>query len=306
MMGYLMRRMIWLLVVVFLVSSAVFFMIHLIPGDPIDQILGENALPGKREELRRALHLDLPLHEQYLLYWRQLLRLDLGTSIYTQEKVWDIIKSKYPQTIKLACSSLALALLISLPLGIIAALRQNRLLDNLSMVMALLGISLPSFWLGPLLVLLFSIKLNWLPPSGNQGWQSIILPSISLGTALAAILTRLTRASMLEVLREDYILAARAKGLPESRVILRHALKNALLPVLTILGLQFGSLLGGSVIVEEIFAWPGIGHEMINAIRTRDFPLVQGCILIIATTYVATTILTDILYALINPRIRYD
>jgi len=185
-------------------------------------------------------------------------------------------------------------------------LKQNKALDNISMVTALLGISLPNFWLGPILILIFSINLNWLPPSGNYGWQSLILPSSSLGTALAAILTRLTRASMLEVLREDYILAARAKGLPESRVILKHALKNALIPIITILGLQFGSLLGGAVIVEEIFAWPGIGREVVNAIRTRDFPLVQGCILVIATTYLAVVILTDLAYALVNPKIRYD
>ena len=306
MKSYFLRRIGWMLLIVFLVSTAVFFMIHLIPGDPIDQILGENALPGKREELRQALNLHLPIYQQYWLYWKELITLDLGTSIHTQEKVWDIIKAKYPQTILLACTSLAVAILISIPLGILAALNQNKALDNISMVTALLGISLPNFWLGPILILIFSINLNWLPPSGNYGWQSLILPSSSLGTALAAILTRLTRASMLEVLREDYILAARAKGLPESRVILKHALKNALIPIITILGLQFGSLLGGAVIVEEIFAWPGIGREVVNAIRTRDFPLVQGCILVIATTYLAVVILTDLAYALVNPKIRYD
>jgi len=306
MKSYFLRRIGWMLLIVFLVSTAVFFMIHLIPGDPIDQILGENALPGKREELRQALNLHLPIYQQYWLYWKELITLDLGTSIHTQEKVWDIIKAKYPQTILLACTSLAVAILISIPLGILAALKQNKALDNISMVTALLGISLPNFWLGPILILIFSINLNWLPPSGNYGWQSLILPSSSLGTALAAILTRLTRASMLEVLREDYILAARAKGLPESRVILKHALKNALIPIITILGLQFGSLLGGAVIVEEIFAWPGIGREVVNAIRTRDFPLVQGCILVIATTYLAVVILTDLAYALVNPKIRYD
>ena len=306
MKSYFLRRIGWMLLIVFLVSTAVFFMIHLIPGDPIDQILGENALPGKREELRQALNLHLPIYQQYWLYWKELITLDLGTSIHTQEKVWDIIKAKYPQTILLACTSLAVAILISIPLRILAALKQNKALDNISMVTALLGISLPNFWLGPILILIFSINLNWLPPSGNYGWQSLILPSSSLGTALAAILTRLTRASMLEVLREDYILAARAKGLPESRVILKHALKNALIPIITILGLQFGSLLGGAVIVEEIFAWPGIGREVVNAIRTRDFPLVQGCILVIATTYLAVVILTDLAYALVNPKIRYD
>lgn len=306
MKGYFLCRIGWMLLIVFLVSTAVFFMIHLIPGDPIDQILGENALPGKREELRQALNLHLPLYQQYWLYWKHLITLDLGTSIHTQEKVWDIIKAKYPQTILLSFTSLGLAILISIPLGIVAALKQNKSLDNISMVIALLGISLPNFWLGPILILIFSINLNWLPPSGNYGWQSLILPSFSLGTALAAILTRLTRASMLDVLREDYILAARAKGLPEYQIILKHALKNALIPIITILGLQAGSLLGGAVIVEEVFAWPGIGREVVTAIRTRDFPLVQGCILIIATTYLTVNILTDLAYALVNPKIRYD
>lgn len=288
------------------VYTLVFLIIHLVPGDPIDLMLGETAKPSDREFLRKELGLDRPITHQYFSSLFRAVKGDLGRSLHTNQPVLETILKRIPATLELTIGAMIIALMISLPLGIIAALRQYSVFDNGSMFFALLGISMPNFWLGPLLIILFSIKLGWLPVSGRGGIEYLILPAITLGTALAAILTRMIQSSLLEVTKEDYITFARAKGLREFMIIVKHALSNAMIPVITILGLQFGSLLAGSIITETIFSWPGIGRLTIQAINTRDYPLVQGCILTISLSYVLINFLTDLLYAYIDPRIRYE
>ncbi len=288
------------------VSLIVFFMVHMIPGDPVVLMLGETAQPADIEQLRHDLGLDKPLPGQLIDYFQGIVQGDLGRSLHTRKPVTEILISRFPATLELTLVSMFAALLIALPLGILSAVRANTLVDSSSMFFALLGVSLPNFWLGPMLILLFSIKLDWLPVSGRGDWSTYILPAITLGTALAAILTRMIRSSLLEVLKAQYVTTALAKGLSTRRVILKHALRNALIPVVTILGLQFGALLGGSVITETIFSWPGIGREMIQAIQSRDYPIVQGCVLLISTTYVLINLLTDLVYGAIDPRIQYQ
>ncbi|MGA1867502.1 MAG: nickel ABC transporter permease [bacterium] len=301
-----MNKLIFTLITVVGVISLVFFLIHLIPGDPIELMLGEMAQPADIAKLRKDLGLDKPIATQYKDYIVNLIQGDLGHSIRSHAPVSSLIIKHFPATLELTIAALIVAVLISLPAGIISATKQFSLYDHGSMLFALLGISMPNFWLGPLLILLFSVKLGWLPVSGRGSIAHLILPAITLGTAMAAILTRMTRSSLLEVIREDYITTARAKGLKEGRVIIKHALTNALIPVVTIVGLQIGSLLAGSIITETIFSWPGIGRLTIQAIYARDYPLVQGCVLTIAVSYVVVNALTDIVYAIIDPRIRYD
>jgi ABC-type dipeptide/oligopeptide/nickel transport system permease component len=303
---YLTRRLLLTIPVILGVATLVFSLIHLVPGDPAQVMLGEGAAEKDVIELRARLGLDRPLLEQYGVFLRGLIRGDLGSSFRTGQPVTTSILERVPATVELALAAMAVAMLVALPLGIIAAVRQGGFADHAAMTAALAGISIPNFWLGPMLAIVFSIELGWFPVSGRGGWESLILPAISLGAALAAILARMTRASLLEELRELYVRAARARGVSRGRAILRHALRNSLIPLVTILGLQFGAVLTGAVITETIFAWPGIGRLLIQSITTRDYPLVQGCILLIAVTYVSVNLITDLLYGVLDPRIRFD
>jgi len=303
---YFLRRLLLTIPVMFGVSTLVFLFIHLIPGDPVQVMLGESANAADVEALRNQLGLSRPLGEQYAHFLKGLLTADLGKSIFTGQPIFKTIMSRLPATVELTLASLATALLIAIPLGVISARKQYSWLDNAATFIALLGISMPHFWLGPLLILLFAVHLNWLPVSGYGTIWHLILPAITLGSALAAKLTRMTRSSVLEALHEDYITTSRAKGLRESVVLFKHALRNALIPVITVIGIQFGALLSGALITETIFAWPGIGRLAIEAIQKRDYPLVQGCVLIFAFGYVFANLLTDLAYAAADPRIRFD
>lgn len=284
--------------------TLVFVLIHLIPGDPVEAMLGETARAADRQAMRAALGLDAPLWRQYLEYLGGLARLDLGMSLREQRPVTTILAERLPPTLILASASLLLAVVIAVPLGILAARHQHGPLDSLAMGFSLLGMAVPNFWLGPLLILVFSLWLGWTPVSGMQQPSSLILPAITLGTGLAAVLARMVRNSLLEVLGDDYLRTALAKGLSEGAVLRRHALPNAWLPVLTLLGLQLGALLGGAVITETVFAWPGIGSLLVEAIQARDFPVVQGAVLLVAGLYVAVNTATDLAYALVDPRVR--
>jgi len=272
MMTFIIKRLTLLFPVVFGVLTLVFLLIHLIPGDPVDLMLGENAQIADKETLRKELRLDDPLGKQYLLFAGGVISGNFGNSLHSGKPVIELILKRYPATIKLTVAAMIMALLISLPTGIYSAIRQYSFMDNSSMFFALLGVSMPNFWLGPMLMIVFSVNMGLFPISGDEGIRSIVLPAITLGTGMAAILSRMVRASMLEVISQEYIVAARAKGLSEVRVILKHALKNALVPVITIVGLQFGALLAGAIITETIFSWPGIGRLLIQAINTRDYP----------------------------------
>jgi peptide/nickel transport system permease protein len=286
------------------VVTLVFFMIHLAPGDPVEIMLGENASSADRVALTRQLKLDRPLAEQYVSFLRGVATLDLGESLHTKKSVTESIAERYGATLKLALASMLFAIALALPLGALAAVKKDTRWDRGAMLMSLAGVSMPSFCLGPLLILAFAVELKWLPVAGADGWSSLILPSVTLGSAMSAILARLTRSTMIETLGEEYIITARAKGLSGFAVIFKHALGNALLPVVTLAGLQLGSLLGGAIITETIFAWPGLGRLTIQAINARDYPLTQGCVLTIALSYVAVNLATDVLYALIDPRVR--
>lgn len=292
--------------VVFGVCTLVFLLIHLVPGDPVEAMLGESARPADRTALREALGLDRPLGEQYLAYLGRLVRLDLGQSFQFQRPVVDLLAERMPPTLELAGAALVLALVLAVPLGVLAARNRGGVLDSGAMGFSLLGISIPNFWLGPLLILVFSLWLGWTPVSGRDGFASLILPAITLGTGLAAILARMVRSSVLEVLEEDYVRTARAKGLSEAAVMWRHALRNAWLPVLTLVGLQLGGLLGGAVITETVFAWPGVGSLLVEAIQNRDYPVVQASVLLVSLAYVLVNTLTDLVYAWVDPRIRLD
>jgi peptide/nickel transport system permease protein len=292
--------------VLWAVVTLVFFLIHIVPGDPARNLAGENATEQQVQTIRAELGLDRPLLTQYTDYWRGLVRGDWGTNPVTHEPVLKRIASRYPGTIQLAIVSMIFALAISLPLGVTAATHRGSAVDSLSTLVALMGISLPSFALGPLLVLLFSVNLGIAPVSGASGPISVILPAVTLGAGLSAILTRIIRSSVLEELGEDYVRTARAKGLSERLVIYKHVLKNGLIPVVTVLGLQFGVLLAGAIITERVFAWPGIGSLLVDSISERDYKLTQGCILVVAATYVLVNTATDLFYRLLDPRIRVD
>jgi peptide/nickel transport system permease protein len=301
---FLVTRLASAAIVVFGVTSLVFFMIHLIPGDPVEVMLGESARVADRENLRHALGLDRPVLVQWLDYLYHIARLDLGVSLHSKEPITSILLMHIPATIELTLIALLFAIIISLPLGILAALNKNTVWDRAAMTVSLLGVSIPNFLVGPLLVLFFSMYLGWLPVSGRDAPESVILPALTLGMAMAAILSRMVRATLLEIINEDFIRTARAKGLSRFRVIMLHALPNTLLPLITLLGLQLGALLAGAVITEVVFSWPGIGQLTIDAIQKRDYPLVQSCILLISLTYVLVNIATDILYSVADPRIR--
>ncbi|MGQ4807997.1 Dipeptide transport system permease protein DppB [Candidatus Entotheonellaceae bacterium PAL068K] len=305
---FLLRRLLFVLPVIGGVLSFVFLIIHLLPGDPVDAMLGETASAVDRQALRRQLGLDRPLWHQYLTFVHHTLRGDLGRSLHSRRPVATLIAERLPATAVLAVASLVVAVGLALPLGVLAALRPRSLFDSLAMLLALVGVSMPNFWLGPLLILIFALHFGWLPVSGrgDGSLPYLILPAITLGTAMLAVLTRMTRASLLDVLQADYIRTACAKGLPGWVVVWKHALGNALIPLLTLIGLQSGALLSGAVITETVFAWPGLGELTIRAIQQRDYPVVQGCVLIIALTYVVINLLTDVLYAHLDPRIRFD
>ena len=306
MMAFLARRLLFTVPVAWIVVTLVFALIHLVPGDPVAQMLGEGASVTEIERMRSELGLDRPILQQYGTYMSRLIRGDMGISFRNQEPVVESIRTRYPATVELALASLIFSVLIAVPLGVWSAIRRGQRIDRSIGFISLLGVSLPNFALGPLLILLFSIALGLLPVSGREGWAHLILPAVTLGGALAAITTRMVRSSMLEEIAQDYVRTARAKGLSERTVLFRHALRNGLIPVLTVIGLQFGTLLAGAIITETIFAWPGLGRLTVQAINARDYPLVQGCILAIALTYIVVNLVTDVLYSVADPRIRYD
>jgi ABC-type dipeptide/oligopeptide/nickel transport system permease component len=303
---FLARRLALTVIVLLGVATLVFSLIHLIPGDPAQAMLGEAASQKDVEDLRRRLGLDRPLLEQYSHFLRGAVGGDLGKSFRTGEPVTSQIVERMPATMELAAAAMVVAVVVAIPLGIAAAVRRGTFVDHSAMALALSGVSIPNFWLGPLLAIVFAVELGWLPVSGRGTWAHLVLPAISLGAALAAILARMMRATLLEELREVYVIAARARGVSRARAVLRHAFRNSLIPVVTIIGLQFGAVLTGAVITETVFAWPGIGRLLIQSIGFRDYPLVQGCILLIAVTYVAVNLLTDLLYGVLDPRIRYE
>ena len=304
MLSFLISRLLSALFVIFGVSCLVFFLIHLVPGDPVEVMLGESSQPADREALRAALGLDQPIWVQLMNYFNGLFHFDLGESLHSKRPIVEILMERVPATAILAAAGLLVAVVIAFPLGMMAAMKKDTAWDSGAMFFSLFGISIPNFWMGPLLILFFSLWLGWLPVSGQSGIASLVLPALTLGTALAAILARMIRATLLEVMSEDYIRTARAKGLSERAVIMNHGLKNAMLPVITLLGLQLGALLGGAMITEIVFSWPGIGQLTIDAINRRDYPVVQACILLISLTYVVVNTLTDLVYAWMDPRIR--
>jgi peptide/nickel transport system permease protein len=304
MADFLITRLLSAALVVLGVVLIVFLLIHMIPGDPVDVILGESARLTDREALRRELGLDQPLLVQLTDYLNRLFQFDLGNSLQTKQPVADLLAERIPATLQLALAAMACALVIALPMGILAAVKRGQWWDWGAMGFSALGVSIPNFWLGPILILCFSLWLGWTPVSGRDSLSSLILPAITLGTGFAAILARMIRSSLLEVLGEDYVRTARAKGLNEGHVIWRHALRNAWLPVVTLIGLQLGALLGGAVVTEVVFDWPGIGSLMIDAIHKRDYPVVQGCVLFVSLCYVLINTLTDLVYGLIDPRIQ--
>ncbi len=303
---FLIRRILLFVPVLLGTLTIAFSIIHLIPGDPVDIILGENALPADKDALRKALKLDLPLHRQYITFLSGLFKGDLGYSIYTKQPVIRTVMERYPATIELALASIIFSVLFSFPLGIVAAIYKDRWPDHITRFFSLTGLCMPNFFLAPILIIIFSIELGLLPVSGTGGIQNIILPSITLGFGMSSILTRMIRSSLYEVLNDDYIRGAKAKGVDNFSILLKHALPNALIPVITILAMQFGSLLAGSIITETIFSWPGIGRLVIQSIYARDYPLLQGCLIFISLSYQFINLILDLLYAFIDPRIRYE
>jgi len=309
-MKSILTRVLLTIPVVWVVVSLVFLLIHLVPGDPVQQMLGEGATSADLAVLRHQL--ELPLRIQYLHYWRNVLHGDLGRSIRLNDTVVHLIATRYPYTIELTVAALILGLVLAVPAGVMASVRRGRGADHVLGLVSLFGLSVPAFALGPVLILVFSIGLGWLPVSGAgplglfsaEGWKYLVLPSVAMGVSLAAILTRMVRTAMLEELNRDYIRTARAKGLSESAVVYRHALPNALVPIVTVVGLQFGALLAGAIVTETIFSWPGLGRLVVTAISGRDYALVQGSLLAIGLTYVLVNLLTDLTYRWVNPRMR--
>ncbi len=306
MLGYFVRRLLLTSPVLLGVATLVFSLIHLVPGDPAQAMLGDGASEQDIADLRASLGLDKPLPEQYGTFLKQALTGDLGRSFRTGQPVTAMIVERLPATAELAVAAMIVAVLIALPLGVIAAVWRGTAVDFGAMTFALAGVSIPNFWLGPLLAIVFAVELGWLPVSGRGTLAHLVLPAFSLGLALAAILARMTRASLLDELRELYVRAARARGVSRAGAIVSHALRNSLVPLLTIIALQFGAVLTGAVITETIFAWPGIGRLLIQSIGFRDYPMVQGCILLIAVTYVTVNLLTDLMYGVLDPRIRLE
>ncbi|MDH4224791.1 MAG: ABC transporter permease [Deltaproteobacteria bacterium] len=303
-MTYLTRRLLWTFPVLLGVMSLVFLLIHLVPGDPVEIMLGENALPADLSALRSKLGLDRSLPVQYGDFITATLRGDLGESFTSRRPVTGLILERLPATLELMAGAMAVAFALALPLGILAALRHGKWQDRLATAFSLVGVAMPNFWLGPLLILVFAIYLDWLPVNERGGLAHLVLPALTLGTSMAALLSRMIHSSLLEVLGEDFIRTARAKGLAERVVVVRHGLPNSLIPVITVAGLQIGALLSGAIITESIFDWPGLGSLLLESINTRDYPLTQGCVLTIALSYILVNLATDMLYAWVDPRIR--
>jgi ABC-type dipeptide/oligopeptide/nickel transport system permease component len=304
---YIIRRFLQMIPITLGILTLIFSLIHLIPGDPAMQIAGEGARPEDVANVRKSLGLDQPLWQQYVQYIVRLAHGDLGRSFRTNESVAKEIAARYPATMQLAFGSMFVALLVAFPLGIISAIYRNSWIDNIARFFALIGVSMPSFWFGPLLIIAFAINREWFPVSGREaGLRSLVLPSVTMGLALSAILTRMIRVSLADELGQLYVTTAIAKGVTRSKAIFRHALKNALIPVITILALQFGSLLTGAIITEQIFSWPGLGRLLIQSINTRDYPQVQASILVIALTYIMVNFISDLLYGIVDPRIKLE
>jgi peptide/nickel transport system permease protein len=306
MIRFVLRRLLLAVPVLFGVATLVFSLIHLVPGDPVEVMLGESASAIDVADMRARLGLDRPLVVQYASFMAGALHGDLGRSLRTNEPVTTAITARMPATFELAAAAMTMAVLIAVPLGILAAVRAGTRVDHAATTLALVGMSMPNFWLGPLLAILFAVELGWLPVSGRGTPAHLVLPAVTLGAPIAAMLARMTRASMLEELRQEYVLAARSRGVSVARAVLKHAFRNSLIPIVTVLGLQFGSVLTGAVITETIFAWPGIGRLLVQSITARDYPAVQGCILLIAISYVSMNLIVDLLYGVLDPRIRYD
>jgi ABC-type dipeptide/oligopeptide/nickel transport system permease component len=301
---YVARRVLLAIPVLIGVATLVFSLIHLVPGDPAQAMLGDGASPNDVAELRATLGLDQPLLTQYVTFMRRAVTGDLGVSFRTGQPVTTMIAERVPATAELAVAAMIVAVGLAIPLGVVAAVWRGTAIDYSAMTFALAGVSIPNFWLGPVLAIIFAVELGWLPVSGRGDLAHLVLPAISLGLALAAILARMTRASLLDELGELYVRAARARGVSRAAAITSHALRNSMVPLLTIIALQFGAVLTGAVITETIFAWPGIGRLLIQSIGFRDYPMVQGCILLIAATYVTVNLVTDLLYGVLDPRIR--
>ena len=306
MLNYLIKRLISTIPVLIGISLLLFFMLRMLPGDPAQVLAGQMATPEEIENIRHQLGLDRPIYEQYAVYLSRLVRLDLGRSARTQNPVIDEIWARLPNTLLLASVAITLACLFGIPAGIISAVRPYSWVDYLVTLSALFGISMPVFWLGLMLVVLFSIMLKWLPAGGTGRWQHVILPSITLAAFVVAFIARMTRSTLIETLSQDFTTTARSKGLPEKVVIVKHALRNALIPIITVVGLQFGLLLGGAVLTETVFAWPGLGRLIVDSILARDYPMIQGAILIFGLLYVFVNLIIDLVYAFVDPRIRYD
>jgi|SRR3990170_6484858 len=306
MWAYIAKRLLLTIPVLIGVSFVVFVMVRIIPGDPAQIIAGEAATREFVEELRRELGLDRPIVVQFGDFLARLLRGDLGRSIRSRIPVVEDLKVRIPNTVILAAAGMVVATSLGVLAGIVSAVRPYSLLDTAVMLLALAGLSMPVFWSGLMLILLFAVMLGWLPAVGTGSWAHLILPAVTLGLTSAAIIARMTRSSMLEVLRSDYIRTARAKGLAEATVVNRHALRNALIPVITVVGLQTGNLLSGAVLTESVFAWPGVGRLMVEGIQTRDYPIVQAAVLVVALSFVIVNLVVDVLYAVVDPRIRYE
>ena len=306
---YILKRLLMLIPVILGVTFIVFFILNLSPGDPAAMILGEQATAEALEMKREELGLNDPLLVRYFNCMKDLLRGDMGVSYRNSISVWDQVIDRFPNTVVLAIAGILVALLIGIPLGILSAKKQNTVIDNISMVLSLIGVSMPNFWFGLLVVMLFALKLGWLPSQGmGEGFvpllQSLVLPALTLGTGSAGTIARMTRSSMLEVIRQDYISTARSKGVDERTVTYQHMLRNALIPIITAVGLQFGTLLGGAMLTETVFSWPGLGRLMVENIKSKDIPMVLGCVVFLATMFTIVNLVVDIIYAFVDPRIK--
>ncbi len=306
MLSYLIKRIFSTIPVLIGISLLLFFMLRMLPGDPAQVLAGQMATPEEIENIRQQLGLDRPIYEQYAAYLSRLARFDLGRSARTQNPVTQEIWARLPNTLLLAVVAITLACLFGIPAGIISAVRPYSWIDYLVTTSALFGMSMPVFWLGLMLVVVFSIILKWLPAGGTGSWQHVVLPSVTLAAFVVAFIARMTRSTMLETLSQDFTTTARSKGLQERVVVIKHAFKNAMIPIITVVGLQFGLLLGGAVLTETVFAWPGLGRLIVDSILARDYPVIQGAILIFGLLYIMVNLVVDLIYALVDPRIRYD
>ena len=306
MLNYLIKRLFSTVPVLIGITLLLFFMLRMLPGDPAQVLAGQMATPQEIENIRKQLGLDRPIYEQYANYLGRLVRFDLGRSARTQNPVIEEIWARLPNTLLLAVVAISLACLFGIPAGIISAVRPYSWIDYLVTTSALFGMSMPVFWLGLMLVVIFSVMLKWLPAGGTGSWQHVILPSITLAAFVVAFIARMTRSTMLETLSQDFTTTARSKGLQERVVVIKHAFKNAMIPIITVVGLQFGLLLGGAVLTETVFAWPGLGRLIVDSILARDYPVIQGTILIFGLLYIMVNLIVDLIYALVDPRIRYD